>query len=187
MLVLLDVSAAFDIVDHKILLQRLEQHIGIKGMTLGWFKSYLSDRFQFVNVNNDPSMQRQVSHGVPQGSVLGPILFTLYMPVFQHDGASNGRLSVLVRTSVFVFSISVHCDSTRIIFTMDELLNIRDTTPSDLCPLCASGRENYAPLYRVYSSPMSVHCATRWRNCAFSSGLIETLPFLLFCVLRNRG
>ena len=77
-LVLLDLTAAFDIIDHKILLQRLEQHVGIKGMTLGWLKSYLSDRFQFVNVNNDSSMHRQVSHGVPQGSVLGPILITLY-------------------------------------------------------------------------------------------------------------
>ena len=77
-LVLLDLSAAFDTIDHKILLQRLE-HIGIKGTALEWFKSYLSDRFQFVNVNNKSSIHTKVRHGVPQGSVLGPILFTLYM------------------------------------------------------------------------------------------------------------
>uniref|UniRef100_A0A8D3CRZ4 Reverse transcriptase domain-containing protein n=1 Tax=Scophthalmus maximus TaxID=52904 RepID=A0A8D3CRZ4_SCOMX len=77
-LVLLDLSAAFDTIDHKILLQRLE-HIGIKGTALEWFKSYLSDRFQFVNVNNKSSIHTKVRHGVPQGSVLGPILFTLYI------------------------------------------------------------------------------------------------------------
>uniref|UniRef100_A0A8P4KLV1 Reverse transcriptase domain-containing protein n=1 Tax=Dicentrarchus labrax TaxID=13489 RepID=A0A8P4KLV1_DICLA len=78
-LVLLDLSAAFDTIDHDILLQRLEHQIGIKGTALSWFKSYLSDRSQFVHVNDESSMNTTVSHGVPQGSVLGPILFTLYM------------------------------------------------------------------------------------------------------------
>uniref|UniRef100_A0A8P4K2R3 Reverse transcriptase domain-containing protein n=1 Tax=Dicentrarchus labrax TaxID=13489 RepID=A0A8P4K2R3_DICLA len=78
-LVLLDLSAAFDTIDHDILLQRLEHQIGIKGTALSWFKSYLSDRSQFVHVNNESSINTKVSHGVPQGSVLGPILFTLYM------------------------------------------------------------------------------------------------------------
>ena len=78
-LVLLDLSAAFDTVDHSILLHRLEHVIGIKGTALGWFKSYLSDRFQFVHVHDISSTQTRVCCGVPQGSVLGPILFTLYM------------------------------------------------------------------------------------------------------------
>uniref|UniRef100_A0AAQ5ZSU8 Reverse transcriptase domain-containing protein n=1 Tax=Amphiprion ocellaris TaxID=80972 RepID=A0AAQ5ZSU8_AMPOC len=78
-LILLDLSAAFDTIDHKFLLQRLEHSIGIKGTALDWFKSYLSDRFQFVHVNNDSSEHSRVNHGVPQGSVLGPILSILYM------------------------------------------------------------------------------------------------------------
>ncbi|MDF4350591.1 reverse transcriptase family protein, partial [Vibrio parahaemolyticus] len=78
-LVLLDLSAAFDTIDHQILLQRLDHLIGLKGSALSWFKSYLSDRFQFVDVHNESSLRTKVCFGVPQGSVLGPILFTLYM------------------------------------------------------------------------------------------------------------
>ena len=78
-LVLLDLSAAFDTVDHQILLQRLEHLVGIKGAALKLFESYLSNRFQFVNANDTSSSREKVKYGVPQGSVLGPILFTLYM------------------------------------------------------------------------------------------------------------
>ena len=51
----------------------------VKGTALAWFKSYSSDRFQFVLVNEESSSHTRVNNGVPQGSVLGPILFTLYM------------------------------------------------------------------------------------------------------------
>ena len=79
LLVLLDLSAAFDTIDHNILLNRLENYVGISGTALSWFKSYLSDRYQFVVVNEERSYRSQVQYGVPQGSVLGPLLFTLYM------------------------------------------------------------------------------------------------------------
>uniref|UniRef100_A0A3Q3LPB9 Reverse transcriptase domain-containing protein n=1 Tax=Mastacembelus armatus TaxID=205130 RepID=A0A3Q3LPB9_9TELE len=78
-LVLLDLSAAFNTIDHKLLLQRLEHVTGIRETALKWFQSYLSDRFQFVHVQDEPSTRTKVSYGVPQGSVLGLILFTLYM------------------------------------------------------------------------------------------------------------
>ncbi len=76
---LLDLCAAFDSIDHNILVNRLENDVGIRGSALAWFKSYLSDCHQFVAVNEEVSYQSGVQYGVPEGSVLGPLLFTLYM------------------------------------------------------------------------------------------------------------
>lgn len=77
-LVLLDLSAAFDTIDHKILLDRLSSWVGSKNIVLKWFASCLSDRYQSVQVGNTFSEQSRLGFGVPQGSVLGPILFSLH-------------------------------------------------------------------------------------------------------------
>ena len=78
MLLLLDLSAAFDTVDHKILLGRLSSRFGIKGKALDWLRSYLTDRTQLVKVDDASSTVRPLHWGVPQGSVLGPMLYLLY-------------------------------------------------------------------------------------------------------------
>ena len=77
-LTLLDLSAAFDTIDHTILLDRLNVYYGISELALGWFKSYLSGRTHSVKVGNILSHPAALQYGVPQGSVLGPILFSLY-------------------------------------------------------------------------------------------------------------
>ena len=77
-LILLDLSAAFDTVDHEILLQRLRTSFGINGVALQWFQSYLTGRTQHVRRGVDRSTTVQLICGVPQGSVLGPILFILH-------------------------------------------------------------------------------------------------------------
>ena len=77
-LTLLDLSAAFDTIDHTILLDRLNVYYGISELALGWFKSYLSGRAHSVKISSTLSYPAVLHYGVPQGSVLGPILFSLY-------------------------------------------------------------------------------------------------------------
>ena len=77
---LLDLSAAFDTIDHDILITRLNRTFGISGTALCWLTSYLKDRYQRVKVGNSFSEEAILKFGVPQGSVLGPILFTMYTP-----------------------------------------------------------------------------------------------------------
>ena len=77
-LALFDVSAAFDMVDHAILLQRLETYCGLKGSLLLWLQSYLSGRTQMIISGDSRTQWVPVKLGVPRGSVLGPLLFILY-------------------------------------------------------------------------------------------------------------
>ncbi len=77
-LTLLDLSAAFDTIDHAILLDRLKDWFGVSGDALKWIASYLSDRHQIINIQGNLSIPTSLLFGVPQGSVLGPLLFILY-------------------------------------------------------------------------------------------------------------
>ena len=76
--IFLDLAKAFDTVNHKILLQKLEKY-GIRGNALKLFSSYLTDRHQFVKIGETKSVVSLIEYGVPQGSILGPILFLLYI------------------------------------------------------------------------------------------------------------
>ena len=78
LVVFLDFSAAFDTIDHTILSNRLRNDYGLCGKTLDWLESYLTDRYQSVHIKDNSSEYTKLNFGVPQGSVLGPLLLSYY-------------------------------------------------------------------------------------------------------------
>ena len=98
---LLDLSAVFNTVDHFSLLERLHTSFVISGLALRWLRSYILAIFQVVDVNSISSTSQRLDFGVPQGSVLGPLLFVLYkQPI--------SRI-VLFVTTVCIVILLVHC------------------------------------------------------------------------------
>ena len=115
--VFIDLKKAFDTVNHKILLQKLE-HYGIRGMLLNWFESYLTDRKQYVFYNGVSSDLKTISCGVPQGSVLGPLLFLIYI---------NDLPNISDKLQFFLFA-----DDTNIYYESNDLKNLEKTVNEEL-------------------------------------------------------
>ena len=86
LVVFLDLSAAFDTIDHTILVNRMRNDYGLCGKALDWLESYLTDRYQSVRIKDNSSEYTKLNFGVPQGSVLRPLLFSYYTkPIISHS------------------------------------------------------------------------------------------------------
>ena len=115
--VFLDFSKAFDTVDHKILLNKLD-HYGRRGCALSWFKIYLSRRLQYVTYNGSQSSQQMIKCGVPQGSILGPLFFLIYI---------NDLCIVCKSTEPVLFA-----DDTNLFSSGSNAISLQDGVNNDL-------------------------------------------------------
>ena len=114
----MDLSKAFDIVNHDILLYKLNYY-GVRGIPLRWFQSYLHNRYQYTVFNEYSSGRSLVKNGVPQGSILGPLLFVLYV-------------NDIIKSSD-KFEFTMYADDTTLFYTQPNVLDLEHNVNFDLC------------------------------------------------------
>ena len=119
--VFLDLSKAFDTIDHDILLYKL-YHYGIRGKALEWFRSYLTNRKQFVAINVHYSSQQDVDCGVPQGSLLGPLLFILCITDIQNSSEILSFILFADDSNVFLSHPDPHILVNTLVSELEMLL-----------------------------------------------------------------
>ena len=113
-----DIKKCFDSIDHDLLLAKI-QFYGIKGNTLKWFRSYLTNRNQIVKLNNEQSDKQMVMTGVPQGSILGPLLFVIFVnDISQYVGTATANL--------YADDTLIYCNGDTMVDVQEKLQNCVD-------------------------------------------------------------
>ena len=158
--IFIDLRKAFDTVNHTILSNKLE-HYGIRGIPLEWFRSYLTDRKQYVFYNGESSELKPISCGVPQGSVLGPLLFLIYI---------NDLPNIPKDLKFFLFA-----DDTNIYFESNDLIKLENTVNKELKKLYLwlnvnrlslnVSKTNYI-IFHPYNKPLKQHITLEINNKA---------------------
>ena len=152
--VFLDLSKAFDTVNHKILLMKMYKY-GIRGVALSWFESYLSNRNQYVSFSNHNSESMLISCGVPQGSILGPLLFLLYV-------------NDMPNVSSVLFTI-LFADDTNVFVQGKSLDHLIDVMNNELCKLSEwmainklslNVKKTKCMIFSLRKEPISSKCVT---------------------------
>ena len=150
----LDLSKAFDTISHNILLHKLD-NIGVRGLSNMWFQSYLSNRQQFMDINDTKSTLQTVDTGVPQGSILGPLLFLIYINDI-NNSLSITSLCFADDTTVFYSS----ADITDLYQTMNiELHNLNQWFRANRLSLNASKSR-----YMIFTPPASQNNMNNYDN-----------------------
>ena len=205
---LLDLSAAFDTVDHQILFDRLRFEYGLDGSVLSWFKSYLTNRTICVHYNGQTSETVFILYGVPQGSVLGPLLFILYvagainiagkhgfaahsyaddLQIYDHSPQSSCS-SLVVRMSNCVAEINEWMGSNRLKLnpSKTELIWLGSSRRLEHCPV---GELNIAgfPSSRLRTSVTSALWLTMICRCKLTSTMLHELASTICVNCKSSG
>ena len=120
--IFLDFSKAFDTINHNILLYKLS-HYGIRGKALEWFRNYLNNRKQYVSLNQNNSSLKEIENGVPQGSLLGPLLFIVYINDFSRSSDTLSFILFADDSNVFFLTKTQIVSFTRLIPNCKKLPN----------------------------------------------------------------
>ena len=154
--IFMDLSKAFDTIDHTILLDKL-YHYGFRGVSHAWFSDYLSNRKQYVQFNNTVSSHEKVICGVPQGSILGPLLFILYM----NDICNTSKL----------LSFILFADDTTVFFSDKDINVLYDTMNNELQEVCNWFKCNKLSLNASKTNLMLLGTAYKTKNAKVDNSI----------------